>query len=131
MTIGEVASVAGVETSTLRYYESIGLLPPPARRGGKRCYAPDILPILAVIKLAKDVNFSLEEIRELLYGQPNETTLADRWRSLAERKLLEVNALIARATEMKHLLEDGLACDALQFELEIVMPNSKDVPKGA
>ncbi len=129
LTIGEVASSAGVEPSTLRYYESIGLLPAPRRQSGRRCYSPDILPILAVIKLAKDVNFSLEEIRELLYGQPlDNTSLADRWRNLAHRKLHEVNALIERATEMKHLLEDGLACDALQFELDIVMPNSKNVP---
>ena len=73
MPIGEVAQLAGVQTSTLRYYEQIGLLPVPKRINGQRRYAPDVLQILAVIQLAKEVNFSLDEIRTLLYDSSAHT----------------------------------------------------------
>lgn len=72
LTIGEVAQLAGLQTSTLRYYESIGLLNPPRRISGQRRYTREVLQILAVIRLAKEVNFSLPEIRALLHGDRNE-----------------------------------------------------------
>ena len=43
LTIGEVARKAGVATSSIRYYESIGLLPAPARLHGQRRYGTDVL----------------------------------------------------------------------------------------
>lgn len=116
LTIGEVAAIAGVQASTLRYYESIGILPAPRRRSGQRRYTPEILPVLAVIQLAKEANFSLPEIKTLLYS--DEGTPSTRWRQLAEQKLGEVNDLIARAQEMKQLLEEALQSDALHYELD-------------
>lgn len=74
LTIGEVARLAGLQTSTLRYYESIGLLHPPRRISGQRRYTREVLQILAVIRLAKEVNFSLPEIRALLHGDRSEAT---------------------------------------------------------
>ena len=67
-TIGEIANLAGVQPSTLRYYESIGILPAPRRVSGQRRYSVEVLQILAVIQLAKEANFTLPEIRALLYG---------------------------------------------------------------
>jgi MerR family redox-sensitive transcriptional activator SoxR len=116
LTIGEVATLAGMRTSTLRYYESIGLLPPPRRISGQRRYSQEILSVLAIIQLAKEVNFSLPEIKTLLYGESS--IPSERWRQLAEHKLREVNAVIARAEEMKHLLEESLDSDALHYELD-------------
>jgi MerR family redox-sensitive transcriptional activator SoxR len=116
LTIGEVAVLAGLQPSTLRYYEQIGILPLPRRTSGQRRYSRDILPVLAVIQLAKAANFSLPEIKALLYGEGG--TPSARWKHLAEQKLVEVNAEIARATEMKQLLEEALHSDALHFELD-------------
>jgi MerR family redox-sensitive transcriptional activator SoxR len=116
LTIGEVAALAGTQTSTLRYYERIGILPPPRRMSGQRRYSRDILPVLAVIQLAKEASFSLPEIKVLLYGQGG--TPSERWRLLAAHKLAEVNAIIARAQEMKQLLEEGLDSEALHYELD-------------
>jgi MerR family redox-sensitive transcriptional activator SoxR len=118
LTIGEVARIAGVQTSTLRYYESIGLLPAPRRVSGQRRYSPDILPVLAVIQLAKDTHFTLDEIRALLYGPPEDTTPSQRWCLLVAGKLDEINALIAQAQERKALLEESLESAALQRELD-------------
>jgi DNA-binding transcriptional MerR regulator len=72
--------------------------------------------VIAVIQLAKDANFSLPEIKALLYGEGG--TPSERWRQLAEQKLVEVNAIIARAQEMKQLLEEALDSDALHYELD-------------
>jgi MerR family redox-sensitive transcriptional activator SoxR len=118
MTIGEVAQLAGLQTSTLRYYERIGLLPSPKRVNGQRRYAPEVLQILAVIQLAKEVNFSLEEIHTLLYDSSAHTSPSERWRALAQRKQQEVEAIIAQAQEMKRLLDEAIACEYLLLELD-------------
>lgn len=116
LTIGEVAALAGLPTSTLRYYERLGILPAPKRTSGQRRYTRDILPVLAVIQLAKDAHFSLPEIKALLYGEGG--TPSQRWRQLAEQKLHEIKAIIDRAQEMKELLEEALSSDALHYELD-------------
>lgn len=117
-TIGEIADLAGVQPSTLRYYESIGILPAPRRVSGQRRYSVDVLQILAVIQLAKEANFTLPEIRALLYDYSEYSTPSQRWKELAQRKLREVDEMIARAQEMKQLLEEGLECDSLLYELD-------------
>jgi MerR family redox-sensitive transcriptional activator SoxR len=117
-SIGEIADMAGIPASTIRYYERIGILPAPRRSSGQRRYARDVLPVLAIIQLAKDANFSLPEIHDLLYGEESGPTPSLRWRELASRKLREVDEVIARAQAMKHLLEEGLRCASLQYELD-------------
>lgn len=120
MTIGEVADTAGVATSTLRYYETIGLIPPPKRASGQRRYTPEVLQILAVIQLAKDVGFTLPEIKELLYGFPKDMLPSERWKALARHKLHEIEAIIASALRMKALLESGIDCEYLHLELDSI-----------
>ena len=116
LTISEVARRAGVRASTLRYYESVGLLPAPARVSGQRRYAPEILDHLAVIRLAQEAGFTIAETQTLLHGFSPDTPPPERWRELATRKLPEVDALIARAQTMRHILETGLQCECLALE---------------
>jgi MerR family copper efflux transcriptional regulator len=67
LTIGAVARRAGVGIDTVRYYEREGLLPPPLRRAsGYRDYGNDVVERLRFIRRAKDLGFTLDEIRELL-----------------------------------------------------------------
>jgi MerR family redox-sensitive transcriptional activator SoxR len=116
MTIGEAARRAGVEPSTLRYYERLGLLPAPRRVSGWRRYSPEVVRALRLIRVAKEAGFTLAEIHTLVHGFPEEGALAARWKFLARRKLPEVEALIARAQGMRRLLEAGLNCQCLAFE---------------
>jgi len=116
MNIGEIAQLAGIQTSAIRYYESIGLVPPPKRASGWRRYDSDVLRRLSVIRTAREIGFSLEEIKVLLDGFPMETTPPERWQQLAERKLPEVEALIERALILKSILESGLRCDCDSVE---------------
>jgi MerR family transcriptional regulator, redox-sensitive transcriptional activator SoxR len=116
MSIGEIASRTGLSQSAIRYYESEGLIAAPARRGGKRHFGPEVVDSIRVIMLARELGFSLEDIRTLLSGFAGDTAPPVRWQHLARRKLPEVNALIERATAMKRLLEKGLRCDCLTVQ---------------
>lgn len=119
MSIGEVAEIAGLATSTLRYYEEIGLIPEPERLNKRRRYSEDILPVLALIQLAKDSNFTLDEIKELLHDFPAEMPVSERWQIIAERKISEVDAIIRQAQSTKELLVESINCEFLHFELDM------------
>jgi MerR family redox-sensitive transcriptional activator SoxR len=111
MTIGEVAARSGLNTSHIRYYERVGVLPPPGRVGNQRRYEEDVLHRLAIIDAAQRVGLSLQEIRDLT-GPSNQGPLAGhRIRALAESKLPEIDALIKRAQAVKTWLEHARACD--------------------
>jgi MerR family transcriptional regulator, redox-sensitive transcriptional activator SoxR len=115
-SIGEVAGRAGLKASAIRYYERIGLLPEPERVSGQRRYDDSVLKRLAVIEFAQRAGFTLAETRTLLNGFSASVPPSTRWRKLADRKLPEVEALIARATAMKQLLEEGLDCECLSLD---------------
>jgi MerR family transcriptional regulator, redox-sensitive transcriptional activator SoxR len=117
LNIGKLARQVGIQTSAIRYYEEIGLMPSPPRIGGWRSYEPSMIDRLQVIHTARAMGFSIEEIRTLLDGFPNATTPSERWRALAQEKLAEIKASIARATALKDLLEAGLQCTCEEIEL--------------
>jgi MerR family transcriptional regulator, redox-sensitive transcriptional activator SoxR len=110
LTIGEVARRAGVATSVLRYYERIGLLPPPERVSGQRRYDPDVLAKLGFIGVAQNAGFKLREIKELLDGTDGTGDLGTSIRSLSTQKLDEVEALLERTLVMKGWLEKAKDC---------------------
>jgi len=116
MTIGEVANRTKLRQSAIRYYESEGLLSPPDRQGGKRRYGPEVVDSVRVIRMARELGFSLDDIRTLLNGFSADTAPPVRWQQLASRKLREVRDLIQRATAMKRLLEKGLRCDCVTVQ---------------
>lgn len=128
LTIGEVAAMAGVQASTLRYYESIGLLPKAKRVSGQRRYKTDILSIMTIIQMAKEAGFSLPEIQMLLYSRTEGEVLSQRWQALAAAKIRELEVVISRAQDMKSLLEEALSSHALQFELDQVDPAEQPMP---
>ena len=104
----------------MRYYESIGVLPTPERKNGRRSYHDqvlrDVLDRLAVVQVAQQAGFTISEIRTLLDGFSDNTPPSERWRVLAREKLTEVESLVERALGMKRLLERGLRCECLRLE---------------
>lgn len=115
LSIGEVAGQAGVATSRIRYYESVGVLPEPARVSGRRRYSPDVLRLLATIDVAQQVGFTLDEIRQLLNADGEPAHL--RLQRLAERKLPGIDELIQRATAIRRWLEMTSACECESLEV--------------
>src|SRR5215207_6419712 len=93
LTIGELAKRTGVATSALRYYEELGLLPAPGRVSGQRRYPKSAVGLVGVILLLRDVGFSLRESKALLASR---TQAVDSWRSLAHRKLANLDEQIAK-----------------------------------
>lgn len=109
LTIGQVAAEAGVASSAIRYYERVGVLPEPQRVAGQRRYGRETVERLATIAVAQQAGFSLDEIGELLRGS-DRGRASDQLRELAQRKLPEVETLVARAGAMKRWLEIASGC---------------------
>lgn len=116
LPIGEVARQAGVRPSTLRYYESVGLLAPPGRVHGHRRYDPSVFSRLSILRMAQHAGFSLAEMHLLVHGFSQEMPASERWQQLARQKLQEVDAHIAHAQQTKHILECLLRCECLHLE---------------
>lgn len=116
LTIGDVARQAGLRTSAVRYYESLGLLPAPRRVNGRRRYGPEAARQLAVLQFARRAGFTLAEMRTLFNGfAPGQPPRA-RFEALAHQKLEELEAVIAQARQMQAVLEAGLVCGCVSLE---------------
>ena len=116
MSIGEVARRVGLQASAIRYYEKIGLLPKTQRISGQRRYETNVLNYLAVIDVARRAGFRMDEMRQLFHGFGRGIPAFHRWQVLAQRKITEMDDLIARAKKMKRLLEKADRCRCLDLE---------------
>ncbi len=115
LSIGEVATRAGVKASAVRYYESIGLLPVAPRRGGRRQYNETVLTRLRIIEIAKSFDFTLEEIKLFFRGVSERSSPSDVWRAFADTKLKVIEEQIARAQYLHRVLTLGLTCKCLKL----------------
>ena len=113
LTIGQISAASGFAASAIRYYESVGVLPTPKRRNGRRVYDEAALDLLRAIGVAKAAGFSIEELRILFRGFAKGASLSRMWKDLAQRKLVELDAMIERANAMKDVLHAGLRCDCV------------------
>jgi MerR family transcriptional regulator, redox-sensitive transcriptional activator SoxR len=116
LTIGQVARQAGVATSALRYYEKVGLVPAPARASKQRRYDRTVLGRLRVIKLARDAGFTIQEVRQFLNGFPNSSVPSARWRTMASKKLAELDAMQQRIEQMKSILTASFRCECQRLQ---------------
>jgi MerR family copper efflux transcriptional regulator len=106
LTIGAVAKRVGVAIDTIRYYEREGLLPEPQRRAsGYRSYGEDAIAQLRFIRRAKDLGFTLEEIRELLALSVDRQRGVKAVKQRAEKRLAAIELRIAELQRVR----DGLA----------------------
>lgn len=106
MWIGEAAGQAGVNVQTLRYYERRGLLPGlPRRASGYREFPDDAVRVVRFIKRAQELGFTLDEVGELLRLRQNSRRNRVRIRSLAERRIGQIERKIAELERMKQALE--------------------------
>lgn len=111
MTIGEAAERAGLRTSTIRYYEEIGVLPEPMRLSSQRRYDEDVLRRLSIIDIAQRAGLTLVEIRDLTGHRDGGQTAGERLRTVAAAKLPQIRELIARAHAVERWLQIASGCD--------------------
>jgi len=116
MSIGQVAQICGLAPSAIRYYEKAGLLPKPIRVSRQRRYGAEAIGRLRLLQVAREAGFSIAETRSFVAGFSATTPPAIRWRTLAERKLEEIEAQMTRLRRMKVLLESGSRCQCLSVE---------------
>lgn len=105
LTIGAVADVLGVATSTLRYYERRGLVAADARIGGQRRYQWSTVRRLAFIQMLQDSGLTLDEIQGVLDADDNAA-----WKGIAHQRLAELDRDIARLELSRELLAAALLC---------------------
>lgn len=110
LLIGELATRVGVAPPTIRYYESIGLLKPPARTtGGYRRYPERTIEDLVFIRKAQALGFSLDEVSEIVTLTRSGKTPCARVLSLTEKHLAALDERIARMQQFRASLAAELA----------------------
>lgn len=96
LKIGDLARETGTKVVTIRYYEKIGLLPPPGRSAGNyRCYDGVALNRLRFIRRCRDLGFSLDQVRELLDLSSDEARPCGEIDEITAVHLAEVERKIA------------------------------------
>ena len=115
LTIGAVAKETGLNASSIRYYESIGLLPAPPRRSGQRQYDPSVIDRLRIIEAAKALDFTLDEMKLFFEGVSETSPPSDVWRAFADKKLEAIEKQIAHAQSLQRILKMGLTCECLKL----------------
>src|SRR5215831_16254557 len=105
LTISQVAQEIRLRPSAIRYYEHIGLLPRAERLSGQRRYDPTVLYRLAIIHRARELGFTLSEIRNLFFGFRDITRPSERWRTLSQSKLAELDHLMEGIKAVRSVLK--------------------------
>ncbi|MBO9610241.1 MAG: MerR family transcriptional regulator, partial [Paenibacillaceae bacterium] len=101
--------------STLRYYESVGLLPSPDRKNGQRRYDERLLDRIDFIKVAQQTGFSIQEIIVLLEGFETGSSLSKRWEQMAKQKRSQLEERKKQLNSMIQILDSGLNCKCLSW----------------
>lgn len=116
LKIGDVATKAGVNVETLRYYERRGILRAPRRSAaGYREYPTDAVRLIRFIKRAQQLGFTLDEVEELITLRQTPSRRRAKVRELAAAKLASIEEKIARLVAMREALSplvDECACGA-------------------
>ncbi len=102
---GELAKQAGVNVETLRFYEREGLLPePPRRASGYREYPPDTVQRIRFIQRAKELGFTLREIKGLLELRVDPETTCAEVKEHAAEKIADVKQKISDLKRIERAL---------------------------
>jgi DNA-binding transcriptional MerR regulator len=102
LRVGELAAAAGVAPDTVRYYERIGLLPPPRRTpGGYRAYDTDAVDRLRFIQGGQRLGLRLRDIADLLAVRDTGACPCEPAEQLLRRRLAELDAQMARLAALR------------------------------
>jgi len=119
LTISKVASEAGVNVQTLRYYERRGILGAPERTpAGYRQYGPEAVPRIRFIKRAQSLGFTLEEVQELLDLRIEHGEACAAVETKARGKLTHVEQKLRELDRMRTVLEDLIGACARRESTE-------------
>lgn len=107
MRIGEISKLTNTETQTIRYYEKIGLLEKPERSDSNyRFYNDSSVKQLIFVNRAKEIGFSLNDIKILLNISNGKIKQCDKVREFAETRLSKIKTQINHLKAVKNILSD-------------------------
>ncbi|MFI5229027.1 MAG: MerR family transcriptional regulator [Gemmatimonadales bacterium] len=115
-SISEVAREVGLRSSAIRYYEEIGILASPARVNGQRRYDAVALDRLTIIQRARQLGFSLREIRALFFEFDQSVPASARWKEMSGRKLAELDRMTAKIATLRAELEAQSKCGCASLD---------------
>jgi DNA-binding transcriptional MerR regulator len=131
MNIGQLARAADTNAETIRYYERIGLLPPPPRTAGNyRDYATVHVSRLTFTRRARDLGFSIEQVRTLLDLADQKEQSCEAVDAIARHHLAEVKRKLADLAAFRRELG---ACRTCGVNVTIVNPRwseCHDITRG-
>ena len=106
MNIGRTAVETGVPAKTIRYYESIGLVPEPARTdGGYRDYGPSDVETLKFVQRARALGFTIKDVGALLDLWHDRGRASADVKALTESRIAEIDGRIAELRAMRKTLD--------------------------
>ena len=107
ISIGDLAKATGTKVETIRWYERVGVLAAPARTSGNyRAYGAEHLERLSFVRRARDLGFSLDQVRDLLQLADDRNQSCDAVDRVAREHLEEVERKIADLEALRHELRD-------------------------
>jgi MerR family mercuric resistance operon transcriptional regulator len=110
LPIGELSKRSGVNIETIRYYERVKMLaPPPRTASGRRVYEVTDLRILVFVRRARELGFSLDEIRALLRLGGPEKAPCREVRAIAAHHLEDIRAKLSDLKKLERLLSKTVA----------------------
>ena len=123
LDIGEVAQETGLPASTLRYYESIGLINSCGRNGLRRLYEPEVIDQLAFVRLGRLAGFTLKEIASMGSSEHSIEIDREKIKEKAQAVELHINRLNALKTMLMHVAncpeEDHSNCPKFRRLLQV------------
>jgi MerR family mercuric resistance operon transcriptional regulator len=113
-TIGALSERTGVNIETIRYYEKIGLLPPPRRSEGRhRLYDRELTQRLQFVRRSRELGFSIEEIKALLRLVDQGGLGCSEAKAITERHLADIRGKITDLKRLERVLSRlATACEA-------------------
>jgi MerR family mercuric resistance operon transcriptional regulator len=116
IAIGDLSQRTGCNIETIRYYERIGLLPPPDRNGRYRRYGTRDVKRLVFVRRARELGFTLDEVRALMeLSGTDGTSACNEVREISAAHLADVRKRIADLRAMERVLSGAIRqCDAGQ-----------------
>ncbi|WP_341646506.1 Cu(I)-responsive transcriptional regulator [Thauera sp. SDU_THAU2] len=113
MNIGEAARASGVSAKMIRYYESVGLIPPAARTdSGYRAYTGSDVHMLRFIRRARDLGFAVAEIHDLLGLWRDRSRKSADVKRVAQQHIADLQRRIDELRQMADTLQTLVACCA-------------------
>ena len=132
LTIGALSKQTGCNIETIRFYEKAGLLPPPPRStGGFRLYGRDHAARLVFIRRARELGFTLDDVRALLGLAADGRHTCAEARDLAASHLSEVRHKIRDLRRLERVLGEMVArcADGTLLECPLIEALYRALPK--